>query len=67
MLLFGTLAVVCADNLAAHSLAGYKSLHSAFRRCRFCMATAEDMRTKVGSDSFIENCSVSMAWSQMLQ
>jgi hypothetical protein len=49
MTLFGALAVVCADNLAAHLLAGYKSLHRAFRRCRFCMATKDDMTAKVRS------------------
>ena len=47
MTMFGTVALVCANNVAAHSLAGYKSLHVAFRKCRFCLATINDMITKV--------------------
>jgi hypothetical protein len=41
--LYGTLVIVSADNLAAHQIGGYKALHDAFRRCRYCMATSEDM------------------------
>lgn len=43
----GTISVVPADNLASHYLGGYKSLSSALRKCRHCMAVAEDMTTKV--------------------
>ena len=43
----GTLVLVSADNLAAHSLGGYRSLSSSIRRCRHCMATAEETRSKV--------------------
>lgn len=43
----GTISVVCADNLASWSLGGYKALASALRKCRFCMAIAEDMGSKV--------------------
>ena len=43
----GTVLLVSADNLAAHYLGGYKSLSSAFRRCRFCLAVVDDMKTKV--------------------
>ena len=42
-----TITIVPADNLASHYLGGYKSLSSALRKCRHCMATAEDMSTKV--------------------
>ena len=35
----GTLTLVSADNPASHLLGGYKSLTSALRKCRFCMAT----------------------------
>lgn len=45
----GTLTLVSADNLASNLIAGYKSLTSAFRKCRTCMATATDMQTKVGT------------------
>lgn len=43
----GTLALVSGDNLASHYLGGYKSLSSALRKCRHCMAVAEDMATEV--------------------
>ena len=43
----GTLILGCADNLAANLIAGYKSLTSAFRKCRSCMAIATEMKTKV--------------------
>ena len=43
----GTLTVFSADNLAAWSVGGYKALASAFRKCQYCMATDEDMQTKV--------------------
>ncbi len=42
----GTLANVSADNPAACLLGGFKQLHSAFRKCRSCMAVSDDMRTK---------------------
>lgn len=43
----GTLALVIGDNLASHYLGGYKAPSGALRKCRQCMATAEDMHTKV--------------------
>ena len=43
----GTITIVCADNLASWSLGGFKALSSALRKCRFCMAVAEDMKSKV--------------------
>ena len=43
----GTLILGCGDNPAANLMAGYKSLTSAFRKCRTCMATAPDIQTKV--------------------
>ena len=43
----GTLVNVSADNPAACVLGGFKQLHSAFRKCRFCMATDEDVQSKV--------------------
>ena len=47
MHLRGTLTIVSADNPAANLIGGYKSLTSAFRKCRTCMATENDMLTKV--------------------
>ena len=43
----GTITVVSADNLSAQMMGGYKALHSAFRKCRCCMATDETMQTRV--------------------
>ncbi len=43
----GTLTIGSADNPAANLVAGYKSLTSAFRKCRTCMAVETDMQSKV--------------------
>lgn len=43
----GTLLFVCADNLAAHYIGGFKSLSSALRKCRYCLTTDDDMSSKV--------------------
>ena len=43
----GSLALVCADNLASQLIGGYKALNSALRKCRQCMAVGEDMCCKV--------------------
>ena len=43
----GTVSIVSADNLASWSIGGYKTLSSATRKCRFCMATAEKIQSKV--------------------
>ena len=43
----GTIASVIGDNLASHYLGCYKAPSGALRKCRQCMATAEDMKTKV--------------------
>ena len=48
----GTLTVVSADNPTANLVAGYKSLTSAFRKCRICMAVETDMQSKVSCPSF---------------
>jgi len=43
----GTLALVVGDNLGSQYIGGYKQLASALRKCRYCMAVAEDMSQKV--------------------
>ena len=43
--------MVCADNLASQLVGGYKALHSAFRKCRYCMATDEQMQEHVSVQS----------------
>ena len=39
--------MISADNLASQLIGGYKALNAAFRKCRFCMATDEQMQSKV--------------------
>ena len=43
----GALTSVVANNLASNLIGGFKSLSSAFRKCRHCLATAEEIQTKV--------------------
>lgn len=49
----GTVAFVSADNLAAHSLAGFQESFSVDKCCRFCLASRKDFQTvPVMSGSF---------------
>lgn len=49
----GTIAFVSADNLAAHSLAGFQESFSVDKCCRFCLASRKDIQTvQVKSGSF---------------
>ena len=43
----GALTAISADNLASQLIGGYKALNAAFMKCRFCMATDEQMQSKV--------------------
>ncbi len=43
----GTLVLVCADNPAAYLLGGFKSLTSALHQCRVCLATNDNVQSKV--------------------
>ena len=47
MKFYGSITLVPGDNLASQFIGGYKSLASARRKCRHCMAVASDMNTKV--------------------
>ena len=50
MLIQGTVLVMLADTLAAHSIGGFKiGVGFALRKCRNCLATAESMRMLVSS------------------
>ena len=53
----GTLTIASADNPASNLMGGYKSLTSAFRKCRTCMAVATDMQTKVTNEN-TELCTI---------
>lgn len=49
----GTVLYVSADNLGAHSMAGFLEGFTAARFCRFCMGTRTEVQhTEVGSSNF---------------
>ena len=50
----GTVTMVSGDKLASPYLGGYKSLSSAFRKCRNCMAVADNMAVEVKYNVFIK-------------
>ena len=45
----GSLAVMVADNLASHSISGFKETFSCFRSCRFCVVTESEMCTSINA------------------
>jgi len=45
--LYGTLAIVSADNLGSLALGGFKESCSANKMCRHCMATKDEAQRKV--------------------
>ena len=47
MEIFGTVATVCGDNPGSAAVAGFKESSSAFWCCRQCLATKEQMTSKV--------------------
>uniref|UniRef100_A0A1X7UBD0 C2H2-type domain-containing protein n=1 Tax=Amphimedon queenslandica TaxID=400682 RepID=A0A1X7UBD0_AMPQE len=58
----GTVSVMAADNLASWSIGGYKTLASAKRKCRFCMATSDDFKTKFSFEEFTpRNCATHLS------
>ena len=44
---WGTVTIVSADNPASTLLGGFKQSASAFRWCRHCMGTENDIQSKV--------------------
>jgi hypothetical protein len=48
----GTITLIPGDNLASQYLGGYKSLASALRKCRHCMAVDAQMQTQFVGDAF---------------
>ena len=44
---FGSLAVVIADNPASCAIGGFKESSSAYRPCRHCLGTAEEIKIYV--------------------
>ena len=51
----GTVTIVSADNPASASLGGFKQSPSAFRFCRHCMGSEDDIQSKVCSLMYIEH------------
>jgi len=45
--IFGSLALVSADNLGSLALGGFKESCSAKKMCRHCMATSENFKEHV--------------------
>lgn len=43
----GTIVSICGDNPGSSAVAGFKESSSAFRPCRHCMATKDEMKLKV--------------------
>jgi len=45
--MFGTLAIVSADNLGSLALGGFKESYTSLKMCRHCMAEKGDAQTQV--------------------
>ena len=45
---YGSLALVSADNPASSAVGGFKESCSAYRHCRQCFGTKEEMKREVG-------------------
>ena len=58
--MFGTLAATSADNLGNCALGGFKEGSTAYRGCRQCMATEDELKTKVCLFHFNMVCYVYM-------
>lgn len=48
----GSLVAFCGDNLASQDVGGFIRLASAYRRCRNCMATNEQLQHQVNIHCF---------------
>ena len=46
-MLYGTVAVISADNPSSNSLGGFKESTAAYRYCRLCMGNCEEVRHEV--------------------
>ncbi|XP_028418114.1 uncharacterized protein LOC114543241 [Dendronephthya gigantea] len=49
----GSIVYTSADNLGAQQLGGFKESCSAHRPCRYCLATAEEMKSKFHEKDFV--------------
>ena len=51
----GTLLVISGDNIGSQAIGGFVQLATATRQCRYCMATKEDVNTKVNILHYLNN------------
>lgn len=49
----GTIGQCLADNLGSHYLGGFMEGFNAYRRCRFCMGTPEEIQQKFTEEEFV--------------
>ena len=49
----GTVTIISADNPASACLGGFKQSATAFRYCRHCMGTHDEIQSKVGLSDYI--------------
>ena len=52
MKFFGSIVTIPADNLGSHGIGGFKEGFRAFRPCRQCMASNEELKEKVSTNCF---------------
>ncbi|XP_059909523.1 uncharacterized protein LOC132459156 [Gadus macrocephalus] len=53
--LYGAVIALCGDTLAQHELAGFKEgVGFAYRKCRHCECTFEDMQTSFDENEFVQ-------------
>lgn len=45
--IFGTVATICADNPGSCALGGFKESGSAYRLCRQCLVTSDEIKAMV--------------------
>lgn len=48
-MIYGTIATVCADNPGSCALGGFKESGSAFRLCRQCLITRDEVKNVVSA------------------
>lgn len=51
--IYGTIVAVSADNPASSSLGGFKEGSTAYRFCRHCLTTREEIKSKVKKNVMI--------------
>lgn len=52
--IYGTFAALTADNLASYAIGGFMQCFSrGFRKCRYCLATEEDIEIKFTDKEFV--------------